>query len=422
MHMPHFEDLQLQDKVASIVLAGGEGTRLFPLTMQRCKPNVCFGGKYRLIDVPISNSINSQIYHIFVISQHLATGLQKHLTGSYSYQNLQRGNLEMLCPEESGGEIKRFLGTADAVRKNIEHLQKVPVEYFLILSGDQLYNLDLIQMVEFAKEKKADLVIASLPVKEKEAKRMGLLQISSENKIIDFFEKPQDPLILEKFRFKTVENEKKPMYLGSMGIYVFRKEALIRLLTEEGHDFGKDLIPKKIKEHNSFAFLYDGYWEDIGTVASYYEANLALTSQINCLDLYDLWNPIYGLQKPLPSALIKGTKIENSIISQGSIIEAEEISHSLIGIRSRIGKKTRIKDSIIIGDYSEQSENELSPFSIGENCLIEKTIIDEDVIIGNHVELSNKKKLLHYDGNGIFIRDGIIVVASGTTIPNGFTL
>ncbi len=420
--MPHFQDLQLQDKIAAIVLAGGEGTRLYPLTLHRCKPNVCFGGKYRLIDVPISNSINSQIHQIFVISQHFAAGLQKHLLSSYAHQSLQRGNLEVLCPEETADGIKRFLGTADAVRKNIEHLQKVPAEYFLILSGDQLYNLDLIEMVEFARQKNADLVIAALPIKEKEAKRMGLLKISEENKVTDFFEKPQDQIILDAFRFNK-DNKKAPsVYLGSMGIYVFRKESLIKLLKEEGHDFGKDLIPKKIKEHNSFAFIYDGYWEDIGTIASYYEANLALTSQANCLNLYDLWNPIYGTQKPLPSALIKGTKIASSIISQGCIIEAEEISHSLIGIRSRIGANTKIKDSIVIGDYSEQSQDEISPFQIGKNCLIEKTIIDEDVTIGNGVHLINKQKLTHYDGDGIFIRDGIIVVSSGTVLPDGFTL
>ena len=410
---------QICDKVATIILAGGQGTRLHPLTLHRCKPGVCFGGRYRLIDIPISNSLNSNIHQIFVISQHFASGLQQHLSSAYSHQHFQRGHLEMLCPEQTSQGINWFLGTADAVRKNAEILKKCQADYFLILSGDQLYNIDLIKLIEFARNKEAELVVATLSVEEKEATRMGLLKVDEEGRIVDFIEKPKDPKILNNFCING-ENKKKS-YLGSMGIYVFKKEALFKLLEEEGNDFGADLIPFKIKQGHSFAFVYDGYWEDIGTIDSYYQANLALIENKNCLNMYDLWNPIYTTNENLPSPLIKNTHINNSLISQGCVIEAEEISNSLIGIKTQINKGSIIKDSILMGNHARYDAKDSLPY-IGSNCLIQKTILDEDSTIGNNVILTNKNNLTHYDGDGIFIRDGIIIVSSGTKIPDGFVL
>ncbi len=404
----------LQEKVMSIVLAGGQGTRLFPLTSTRCKPAVSFGGKYRLIDIPISNSLNSKIQKIFVVSQYFASGLQKHLSATYIHNAIADQNLAMLCPEETSEGIQWFKGTADAVRKNLKYLQDPNIEYYLILSGDQLYNIDLLQMVSFAKKTDADLIIASFEVQEKEAKRMGLLKINSNHQILDFHEKPQTTELLNKFQIPGTQN-----YLGSMGIYVFKKEALIRLMEEVGDDFGKELIPLMIKKKNTYAFVYNGYWEDIGTVASFYEANLALIDQTNGLDIRNPERPIYTEAQHLPNALIKNAFIEDSIISPGCIIEAKEIYHSLVGVRTTIGQGSIIRDSVIMGNLGSHDEGVLS---IGSDCFIRKAILDEQVKIGNHVELINKKKLQHYDGDGIFIRDGIIIVTSGTKIPDHFTL
>lgn len=422
--MSNSDKMQLNEKIASIVLAGGLGTRLHPLTLHRCKPSVCFGGRYRLIDIPISNSLNSQIFQIYVISQYFASFLGQHLSSAYPHNTLQKGNLEMLCPEETSQGPNWFLGTADAVRKNIDYINNSCLEYFLILSGDQLYNIDLMKMVEFAVERKADLVVAALPVEVKEATRMGLLKISSNHQIVDFIEKPKDPAVLEKFSFCQISKEMKSCYLGSMGIYVFKKQALIDLLQKEGDDFGKDLIPLQVKKGGSYAFVYEGYWEDIGTVDSYYQANLALIEQKNCIDIDDPYSPIYTAPHNLPSAKISNAKIERSIISQGCFIEAKEVTHSVVGLRTRIGKGTIVKESIIMGNHGEGRGLDLedSYLNIGENCILEKAIIDEQATIGNGVILTNKENLTQYDGDGVFIRDGIIIVASGTKVPDGFTL
>lgn len=420
--MSKLDQMQLNEKIASIVLAGGLGTRLHPLTLHRCKPAVCFAGRYRLIDIPISNSLNSQIFQIFVISQYFASSLGQHLSSAYPHNALQKRNLEMLCPEETIDGPNWFLGTADAVRKNIEYINSSSLEYFLILSGDQLYNIDLIKMVEFAEEKKADLVVAALPVEVKEATRMGLLKISSNYQIVDFIEKPKDPAILEKFSFCQITKKMNSCYLGSMGIYVFKKEALLKLLQKEGNDFGKDLIPLQVTQGKSYAFVYEGYWEDIGTIDSYYQANLALIDQKNCIEIDNPYHPIFTTPHNLPSAKISNTKIERSIISQGCVIEAKEIFHSVIGLRTHIEKGTIIKETIIMGNHREGSGLEDPYLRIGENCVIEKAIIDEQATIGNRVLLINKKSLSHYDGDGIFIRDGIIIVASGTKVPDDFIL
>lgn len=421
-------------KIASIVLAGGQGTRLQPLTTARCKPAVSFGGRFRLIDIPISNSLNSKIQKIFVISQYLAGSLKHHINDTYVPGNFKNGELEILSPEEKTQGADWFKGTADAVRKNWELLSKTPVEYFLILSGDQLYNINFAKMLEFAKKTKADLVVATLPVEESEAKRMGLMNITSKSLIKDFVEKPKDPEVLKKYQIPEKlakswhKDSSTPLYLGSMGIYIFKKEVLAKLLKEAGDDFGHDLIPLQVKKGNTYAFVYDGYWEDIGTIGAFYKANLALTEEKeNHLNIYDEKNPIFTKCDQLPEAEIKGTKISDSLISPGSIIEAKEIRHSIIGVSSCIHKGTVIKDSVILGNhYYPESYPKDQPlttyFSIGENCIIEKAIIDEHTHIGNHVRLVNQNNLTKYDGDGVYIRDGIIVVTSGAVIPDGFTL
>lgn len=419
-------------QVATVVLAGGQGTRLHPLTIHHSKPAVCFGGKYRLIDIPISNSINSDFRQIFVIAQYLASELQQHISHTYRFDPFREGSVDFLTPQENEkGEKEWFKGTADAVRKNLDSLLKSPADLFLILSGDQLYNINFQAMVEFAQKCKADLTIASIPVMGKEATRMGVLKVDQAGKVVQFVEKPKDPKTLDSYRLPEkffqdakIAPPKEACYLGSMGIYIFKRDALSSLLKQDlRDDFGHHLITTAVDQGKTYSYVYHGYWEDIGTVASFYEANLVLTKKEKGLNTYDESNPIYTRPTNLPGPKIHCTKITDSIVCEGSIIEAAEISHSVIGLRSHIKRGTIIRDSVLMGNHA-YSTMQPAPgdFSIGENCLIERAIIDEQVKIGNHVTLVNQKKLESFEGNGIFIRDGIIIVTSGTVIPDHYTL
>ncbi len=412
-----------QVQVATVILAGGQGTRLHPLTEHHSKPAVSYGGRYRLIDIPISNSINSDFRQIFVIAQYLSAELQNHISQTYQFDHFNPGAIDVLTPQESEtGEKIWFTGTADAVRKNLPTILKSSADYFLILSGDQLYNINFQEMVAFAEKTEADLTIASILVQEKEAVRMGLLQRDGKGRVVDFVEKPTEKPTLKKFQLKDGS------YLGSMGIYVFKRQALIDLLHNDPRDdFGFHLIDTAVKQGKTYTFLYDGYWEDIGTVASYFEANLMLTNSEHGLNTYDEKNPIYTRPTYLPGPKIQKTKITDSIICEGCLIEAEEITHSIIGLRSHIRKGSIIRDTVMMGNHfymppAREGKPIPTDFGIGEHCVIEKAIIDEFVKIGNGVKLINQKKLDRYDGNGIFIRDGIIIVTASTVIPDGFVL
>lgn len=424
----------ITDNVGSIILAGGQGKRLFPLTQTRCKPAVVFGGEYRLIDIPLSNSFNSGIKHIYVISQYFSSFLHEHIMQTYPIDHTREAKMHLISPEEKVDQKIWYHGTADAIRQNLDHLRQTPFDYFLILSGDQLYNMDYTALLRCAKEKDADLVVAALPVQLREAKRMGLLKIDRKGHIADFYEKPQDSEVLKFFALpkafmhkRGCHQAKATHYLGSMGIYVFKRNALFRLLNESGDDFGKNLIPKQVKKGNAVAYVFEGYWEDIGTVSSFYEANIALTRASSCLNMYDDKKPIFARPQNLPSALIRGTKVNHSFICQGSLIEAKEISHSIIGMRSHIKKGTVLQGCILLGNLFYTPPRYQSPplpqnFTIGENCVLKKVIIDEHVHIGNNVRLINQRRVQDYEGKGIYIREGIIIVAAGTHLPDGFVL
>lgn len=393
-------------RVASIILAGGQGTRLHPLTKSRCKPSVSYGGKYRLIDIPISNSLNAKIQQIFVISQYFTVPLHQHIQNTYHY--FQNSKIKTLSPRGPWPERVYFKGTADAIRQNIEAFKNTTAEYFLILSGDQLYNIDFSEMLRFCLAQDADLTIACLPIDAKEAKRMGILKIDANHAVQGFIEKPSQPS--EEYLYQD-----KTHYLGSMGIYIFKRGALFALLEETGDDFGKDLIPLQLKKGKTSAYIYKGYWEDIGTIGAYYAANIALTKQENCLNTYDELNPIFTQPHHLPNPLIRDTIINQSIIGQGAVIEAKEISNSIVGMRLKINKGTLIRNSVLL-------ETILPSYTIGENCLLEKVILDENCSIGNNVQLTNRQQLEQFEGDGIFIRDGIIIVTSGTKVPDNFIL
>jgi glucose-1-phosphate adenylyltransferase len=425
----------MDESVVTIVLAGGQGTRLFPLTLKHCKPSVYFGGIYRLIDIPISNSLNSDMQHIFVIAQYMSAELHHHLAQTYQFKSTEKGSLNFLTPtENSKNEKIWFNGTADAVRKNLDILLKTNADYFLVLSGDQLYNIDFKEMLKFTIEKNADLTIASLPIIEEEASRLGVLKIDRKGMIFDFFEKPKNLDILKEFKLENsffLNNKLKidstKTHLGSMGIYIFKRDVLASLLNEDDReDFGKHLIPTQIKKGNSYSFIYNGYWEDIGTIESFYAANIALTNKALGLNIYDESHPIYSRQFHLPGPIISNTQVTNSIICDGSIIKCKEISNSIIGLRATIEKDTIIRNSILCPNryYNRPSYQKHLPetFKVGQNCLIENTIIDEHVLIGNNVKLINEKKMRKYDGNGIYIRDNIIVVTAGCHLLDNFIL
>lgn len=421
-------------RVAAIVLGGGQGARLFPLTTTRCKPAMCFGGRYRLIDIPISNSLNSGCDKIFIITQFLSSSLHQHILRTYHLDAFSSGFIELLPAEEKPDAKSWFEGTADAVRKNLNYLQETPVDYFLILSGDQLYNIHFEEMLQFARDSDADLVVASLPVGEKEAGRMGILQVDEHNRITSFHEKPQHPKELAKLRLtenqmiaRNIDPKQKRAFLGSMGIYLFKRQVLLDLLVEDSrNDFGKHIIPFKVEEGNAITYIYHDYWEDIGTIESFYQANMALTRRLPLFDCYNEDRKIFSQHTNLPGARISDCRIRSSIICEGAVIEAEEISGSIIGLRTLIHKGVTIRDSYVMGNdfYEPPIITDRLPehFQIGEDSLICKAIIDKNVSIGKNVRLINKDRLNHYDSDNIYIRDGIIVVPRGATIPDNFVL
>ena len=416
--------------VCCLILGGGQGSRLFPLTVSRCKPAICFGGRYRLIDVPLSNSINSHIQKIFVFTQFLASSLHRHIVQTYRTSTFSSGFIEVLGAEQKPGRNEWYQGTADAIRQNIEYLAETAADYFLVLSGDQLYNMNFEKMVHYAMQHNSDVVVAALPVIEKDAKRMGIMKVNAHNEVIDFVEKPEDPGLLDQFRISQTTSDaltfEKP-FLASMGIYLFKRDILFQLLKNDPReDFGKHLIPTKVKTGGVSAFIYNGYWEDIGTIESFYKANIALTTKEPVFDCYDEANPIFTHRHHLPGPKLYNTEVNHSILCEGSIIEADEITGSILGQRTVIKKGSIIRDCYVMGNdfYQTPVADTLTADTpcIDENCIIRSAIIDKNVSIGKGVQLINHNKLQHYDGDNIHIRDGIIVVPRGARIPSGFIL
>lgn len=424
------------NRVAAVIMSGGQGSRLAPLTNARCKPAVGFGGRYQLIDFAMSNAINSGCNKIFVLTQFLSASLHKHIINTYHLGPLSGGFIELLSAEQKPNSKNWYQGTADAVRKNLEYLAYAPADYFLILSGDQIYNFDFNDMLQYAKETNADLVIASLPVHEADAKRMGIFKFNEDRSITEFHEKPQSQDILDHMRLSDFMLEQvagkesvnnKRHYLGSMGIYLLKRQALFDLLQQDTReDFGKHLIPFKVEQGSVSAYIYNGYWEDIGTISSFFNANMALTQPHPPFNCYDEKNPIFSQPNNLPPAKIIDSNIRNSIICEGCIVEADEVNHSLLGPRTIVKKGTIIRNTYIIGNdfYYCPVKGQSIPddLTIGEHCLIDHAIIDKHVRIGNGVQLINKGKLRRYESDYVTIKDGIIIVSSGANLHDGFVL
>lgn len=421
-------------RVTCLILGGGHGTRLEPLTLTRSKPSIPFGGRYRLVDVPLSNALNSGCTRIFVLTQFLSTSLHRHIITAYPPNLLSDRSVEILAAEQKPQSQQWFMGTADAIRKNREYLVDSSADYFLVLSGDQLYQLNFQSMVAQAMASGADLTIAALPVDKSNATRMGILKVDGSGKITDFVEKPSEDSILSQFSCpKQLLGElghghtDGPYYLGSMGIYLFKREALFRLLEQDSReDFGKHLIPTKVAQGGAMAYLFDGYWEDIGTIDAFYNANMALTRPEPFFNFYDENHPLYTSAHKLPAPKIFDTRLVHSIVGEGSIIEAREIKNSLLGPRSVVKHGTTICDSYIMGNEhyrSPSQHSELPPhMQIGRNCVIQRAIIDSEVCIGDNVRLVNERKLKNYDNGPVVIRDGIIVVTRGSRLPDNFVL
>ena len=406
--------------VLGIIMGGGRGSRLHPLTKMRSKPAVPIAGKYRLIDIPISNCINSGIYRVAILTQFNSVSLHRHISQTYNFDVFHTGWVEILAAEQTPERSDWYQGTADAVRKQLFEIQASGAEYVLILAGDHLYRMDYREMANFQWEKGADIAVAVQPVARSEASRFGILKVESDSRISAFVEKPKDPDVQKNF-ISRLHDEERP-FLGSMGIYLFKTKVLIDLLTKfpEYDDFGGDIIPEAIKSLNVFGYDFDGYWEDIGTIRSFYETNLKLTSSNPPFNFYNPKAPIYTHARFLPGSIVEDSKLQDVLIAEGCRICKAEITHSIVGIRGQVAEGSVVKDSIIIGaDYYTPKKNPEVPIGIGRNCHIESAIIDKNVQIGDGVVIKPFPHSKDIDHELYFVRDGIVVIAKDTVIPNG---
>jgi glucose-1-phosphate adenylyltransferase len=416
----------MQD-VLAVVLGGGRGQRLFPLTKFRSKPAVPLGGKYRLVDIPISNCLNSGINRIFVLTQFNSASLNKHVVHTYKFDMFSGGFVDILAAEQTPDSSNWFQGTADAVRKSIKHfLPYGDTQYVVILSGDQLYQMDLRRVIERHIENKADITVAAKPVSAEQAPDLGILKANRDGRITLFKEKPT-PEELPGVRSDEPADPSRP-FLASMGIYVFQRKFLVELLTEStAMDFGKELLPQSIDACKVFTYQFNGYWEDVGTIRSFFEANLALTSSLPEFNFYDIQMPVYTHPRNLPGSKLNNCDVHQSVIADGCILNGADIKHSIIGVRSRIGGGTTVKHSIIMGadryetieQIKENRENKISNIGIGNHCTIINAIVDKDVRIGDNVSIINAHNLQEKDGENYYIRDGIIIIPKMSWIPNG---
>ncbi len=413
------------ENIVAIIMGGGRGTRLYPLTSYRSKPAVPFAGKYRLIDIPISNCLHSNIKKIFILTQFNSESLNTHLARTYRFDSFTDGFVTILAAEQSMENTNWYQGTADAVRKNMLHILTPPHKYDLVLSGDQIYQMDYRKLIEFHISKKADVTVATLPVTENKVPGFGIMKINDNQRIIEFVEKPKDKEIIKSLRIskdtliKNNIDENSGTHLASMGIYLFKKEVLKEVLKDESKtDFGKEIIPAAIKNYKVYAFLYSGYWEDVGTIRSFFEANLAFTYDLPPFNLYQEGSKIFTHPRFLPPAKFNNAIIDHSIIAEGCIIDRGTIRHSIVGIRSIIDKNAVIDNSIIMGNDSYGKLHERKNFIIGENSIISNAIIDKNVTIGKNCKIINQKKRDKHDGKKYFIRDGIIIIPKNTVIPS----
>ena len=406
--------------ILAIILGGGVGTRLYPLTKLRSKPAVPIAGKYRLIDIPISNCINSNIQHIAILTQFNSVSLHRHITYTYNFDVFHQGGVEILAAEQTPQSTDWYQGTADAVRKQLFEIKASGAKFVLILAGDHLYRMNYELMAEFHWENKADITVAVHPVSQAECSRFGILKRDPDFRISNFVEKPKDKRIQEKF--VSLDNPDFP-FLGSMGIYLFNTNILEEVLESSLQtDFGGEIIPEALSSHAVYGFSFDGYWEDIGTIHSFYETNLRLTKPDCPFNFYDPVSPIYTHPRFLPGSVINGATLQNVLLSDGCQIQKANISNSVIGLRSQVADGVRIKATILMGadyyDSQERSQGRIQ-IGVGQNCDIEGAIIDKNVRIGEGVQIKPFPIDLEADTDNWVVKDGIVVIPKSTTLNPG---
>jgi glucose-1-phosphate adenylyltransferase len=425
----------MNKEVVAIILGGGAGTRLKPLTATRSKPAVPIAGKYRLVDIPISNCLNSDIGRMYVLTQFNSASLNKHIKNTYHFSAFSSAFVDIIAAEQTTDNPNWFQGTADAVRQSLRHIEQQDFDYVLILSGDQLYQMDFKDMVENHVKSGAEISIATIPVHEKEATEFGILKADADNYITSFVEKPKHE-VLGDWVSDTGDEMLAAgrIYLASMGIYIFNRKLLFDLLLDESSkettDFGKEIIPSSIVNHKVVSYQYEGYWTDIGNIHSFFEANLALCQDIPPFNLFDNKNIVFTRARMLPPAKISGTTLEKTIIADGSIINASRIENSVIGIRTRIGYGTTVVNTYIMGcDYYEtidemnrSAASGLPKLGIGERTYIRNAIIDKNCRIGDDVRINGGPHLTPTDHSLYTVKDGIVVVKKGAILPNGFVI
>ena len=418
--------------VIAIILGGGQGSRLSPLTESRSKPAVPVGGKYRLVDIPISNCINSDLFRIFVLTQFNSASLNAHIKNTYNFSVFSHAFVDILAAEQTPDNPTWFQGTADAVRQCMPHFLNHDFEYALILSGDQLYQMDFNEMLEAHIDSQADISIATLPVNAKDAPEFGILKTNSESCIESFIEKP-DASLLPQWESEVSDQMKSEgkHYLASMGIYIFNKKLLVEIMSNpDTKDFGKEIIPQAVGNKKILSYQYEGYWTDIGNIDSFFEANIGLTNDMPKFNLFDDDNKIYTRQRLLPPSKFQKTLVDKSLISEGCILNAKEISNSVIGIRSRIGEGTIINNCYVMGhdfyqsieEINEDVQNQKQLVGIGEICYINNAIVDKNCRIGNDVYINGGKHLENFSNELYATKDGIVVIKKGAIIPNNYAI
>jgi glucose-1-phosphate adenylyltransferase len=419
-------------KVVAIILGGGQGSRLFPLTARRSKPAVPIGGKYRLVDIPISNCMNSDIYKMFVLTQFNSASLNAHIKNTYQFSIFSQSFVDILAAEQTPDNPTWFQGTADAVRQCMPHFLNHDFEYALILSGDQLYQMDFNAMIEAHIEADADITIATLPVNGKDAPEFGILKTDSENNIVSFIEKPAKE-VLPEWKSDVSDDMKilEKYYLASMGIYIFNRKLLIELMSNpDTKDFGKEIIPQAVGNRKLLSYQYEGYWTDIGNIESFFEANIGLTDDLPQFNLFDNNNKIYTRPRILSPSKFHKTMVEKSVISEGCILRAKEITKSVIGNRSRIGEETVVQNTYVMGndfyqnieDIKHDIENGVPVVGIGERCFIDYAIVDKNCRIGNDVFIKGGKHLPDSINELYCVKEGIVVIRKAAIIPNNFRI
>ena len=430
----------ITEKTLAIIMGGGAGTRLFPLTKERSKPAVPLAGKYRLVDIPISNCLNSGLRRIYVLTQFNSVSLHRHIHASYKFDQFSRGFVEILAAQQTPTDSKWYQGTADAVRQNLRDFLSVPFDYYVILSGDQLYRMDYRRMLEQHIQTKAELTVATIPVARHDASNFGIMVTDDGRRITRFVEKPKEPADLDGLRIPAPvlrelgRAEDSDLYQASMGIYVFNRDALREALNNELMDFGKNVIPATLDKMRVHAYIFQGYWEDIGTIRAFFDANLALTEPLPPFSFFDATAPIYTNMRFLPGSKVNGAAVRQAIISDGCIISEADIERAVLGIRTIVRAGSTIKNSILMGaDYYQENAPTTPgdpPIGIGEKCVVDHAIVDKNARIGNGSVITPEGKGADCDGPSVqwrdgqtkplwYVRDGIIVIPKGAVIPDG---